>query len=455
MAKRFLLFLIILLPMIAHAQFYFYNDRATGLGFFPGSTTGLVPLPYAQVRICQAPFTNLTPGNCQPLASLLDINGNAISNSIGGAWGQITADVTGRFSFQCPAGNIRIQIAPQFNNIPQADYSATCNVAANSSFPLISSPIPATTGAIRLTKTDQVCWRNNANSADVCQSLNGSDLPTFPTLNVTGATTLNSTLNVTGATTLSTATATTFTGTFVSSSANPASAGFVRGSNTDKMCFRNSANSSNMCLKDSGSQGSFAEGMLMGANDNAIRSGLFLKDANDQVGAVGHDNNRVVNILEYNPAGLLITIGDTSETSGGPTVGEDLAIQSNAIHSQHTGATEAQSGWLRMITGDKICWRNSANSGDDCYSDVKLGEFGASCTTAAAVGAVCNTAITWPSAFADANYTVTCTGEAIASGIPVVIAYTAKAANGGNVTIAALTAAAAQFTTFACVGLHQ
>jgi hypothetical protein len=38
----------------------------------------------------------------------------------------------------------------------------------------------AATGLYRMTKTDTICWRNNANGADVCISLNGSDQAVLP-----------------------------------------------------------------------------------------------------------------------------------------------------------------------------------------------------------------------------------------------------------------------------------
>jgi len=57
--------------------------------------------------------------------------------------------------------------------------------------PYISSAAnPASAGSVRLAKTDVVCWRNNANDADLCVSLNVSDMFVFgmPLIVPTGAT---------------------------------------------------------------------------------------------------------------------------------------------------------------------------------------------------------------------------------------------------------------------------
>ena len=45
---------------------------------------------------------------------------------------------------------------------------------------LTPSTLPALSGIVRLSSNDQLCWRNNANSGDVCISKNSSDVFVFP-----------------------------------------------------------------------------------------------------------------------------------------------------------------------------------------------------------------------------------------------------------------------------------
>lgn len=76
------------------------------------------------------------------------------------------------------------------------------------------------------------------------------------------------------------------------------------------------------------------------------------------------------------------------------------------------------------------------------------------CTTAASVGAICTTAaITLPVAYADTNYRLSCTGIT-PTNVPIVETYT-KSNTTFTLTIAALTAAAATFTSYDCSAKHN
>lgn len=76
------------------------------------------------------------------------------------------------------------------------------------------------------------------------------------------------------------------------------------------------------------------------------------------------------------------------------------------------------------------------------------------CTTGAAVGAICTTAaITLPVAYADTNYRLACTGQG-PTNVPIVQTYT-KSNTTFTITIAALTAAAATFTSYDCSAVHN
>lgn len=77
------------------------------------------------------------------------------------------------------------------------------------------------------------------------------------------------------------------------------------------------------------------------------------------------------------------------------------------------------------------------------------------CTTGASVGATCTTAaISLPVAEADTSYRVACTGKGLTN-VPVVIATANSSATQFTITIAALTAAAASFTSYDCVAGHN
>jgi hypothetical protein len=89
-------------------------------------------------------------------------------------------------------------------------------------------------------------------------------------------------------------------------------------------------------------------------------------------------------------------------------------------------------------------YKNSAG-----FQHIRLG----SCTTAAAIGATCDSTITWNTTFADALYTMTCTIDN-PTNVPYVLSTNTKLAASIKVTIAALTAAAAS-GTLNCVAVHE
>jgi hypothetical protein len=80
------------------------------------------------------------------------------------------------------------------------------------------------------------------------------------------------------------------------------------------------------------------------------------------------------------------------------------------------------------------------------------------CATAASLNATCDTTVAWTTAFADASYTATCTGDVVTSGVPMLEGIAISAAKtGGAITVRtiSLTAAAAGFTTIDCVAAHD
>ncbi len=77
------------------------------------------------------------------------------------------------------------------------------------------------------------------------------------------------------------------------------------------------------------------------------------------------------------------------------------------------------------------------------------------CATSAVQFNTCDTTVIWTTAFADTNYTVTCTGDVIASGVPQIEGVTVKAAASITVRTIALTAVAAKYTTLDCSATHD
>src|SRR5690348_7939921 len=121
--KKFILAMILavagMLPSLGQAETTsFYTDPAQGN--FPlagqGGMTVTVPFPNAQVRVCDFPATGSPCSNTAD-NQVFDLSGNPIF-VLGGQFGQVTADATGRFTFGCSVGVYQLQMAPQGSNIP-------------------------------------------------------------------------------------------------------------------------------------------------------------------------------------------------------------------------------------------------------------------------------------------------------------------------------------------------
>lgn len=97
----------------------------------------------------------------------------------------------------------------------------------------------------------------------------------------------------------------------------------------------------------------------------------------------------------------------------------------------------------------------SLNSGSSLYQSKRAVT---GCTTGAAAGNNCGTdiTVTWGTAFADANYSVTCTGNAPtnAPSGPYVVSGTKLAAT-VHINYFAITAAAASYSTIDCIAVHD
>ena len=123
--RKFVLAVLLAIPMLGMAQNSFYSDRAVGTFPMQNGVSTLVPIQYGQVRVCTSPLSQQSP--CLPLASITDLNNVPLTVS-GGNFGQLTTSVTGQFSFGCAQGNYVIQVAAASNNVPQLQYNITCPV---------------------------------------------------------------------------------------------------------------------------------------------------------------------------------------------------------------------------------------------------------------------------------------------------------------------------------------
>lgn len=125
MIKKWLLSAMLILTSVVGVgqSVAFWSDRAVGVfPFGNGNVTGLVPIQYGPVRVCTIPASG---SPCTPVASITDINGNALTIN-GGNFGQLTTDVVGRFAFGCTPGNYLVQVAASSNNVPVLSYPVTC-----------------------------------------------------------------------------------------------------------------------------------------------------------------------------------------------------------------------------------------------------------------------------------------------------------------------------------------
>jgi len=77
------------------------------------------------------------------------------------------------------------------------------------------------------------------------------------------------------------------------------------------------------------------------------------------------------------------------------------------------------------------------------------------CTTPARAGSLCTTTVAWTTAFADANYTVTCSGNGVAKGVPLYAGTDNKSAASVEVMTVNATGVAASFSDIECIAVHD
>jgi hypothetical protein len=190
--------------------------------------------------------------------------------------------------------------------------------------------------------------------------------------------------------------------------------------------------------------------------------------ANDTAGGLLFTSNAGKSIQFNNSNGHLFlngpgaVVGFAGATSGqtflqGPAVGVGNTLGLPNANDTLVARTTTDTLTNKTLTSPTIT-NPTINGGISQGSGVKHQRFGASCTTGAAIGAACNTTYTWTNAFADSNYSVVCTGDSRAGGalgIPVVINTNSTGPATFLLSIAAFSAAAAQFPAVDCIAFHD
>lgn len=143
----------------------------------------------------------------------------------------------------------------------------------------------------------------------------------------------------------------------------------------------------------------------------------------------------IIDPRQYQP---LTVAGGPIILGGNPTVNGSLV--SAGLSQSRTWTFPDASGTVML----------SGGSGANTQS-----KHGSGCRTAPRSGATCTTTITWNHPFADTDYSVSCTGEGIASGIPLGGGLVEK--NRDSVSFRTVTASteAAKYDNISCVALHE
>jgi hypothetical protein len=217
---------------------------------------------------------------------------------------------------------------------------------------------------------------------------------------------------------------------FYTPTANPATAGLFRLAASDQACWRDTGNTTNLCIF------SDAIGINHYLNVDSVHLGatgsgstIFATDSTNLALFAG-------NVTASNGRSVLVGAGNAA---GGVFSGGGIIL--NPGRGNGGGAA----GIVQISNGMNA---DSGGSGAG-FEHTRTG----SCTTAAAAGATCSTTVSWATAFADANYTLVCTIDT-PTNVPYVLSTDTKGANSFHVVIAALTAAAAS-GTLNCIAAHD
>src|SRR5581483_1409312 len=294
---------------------------------------GSTPIAYPQVRVCSEAATG-TP--CAPLATIYTDKTLTTAKP-----NPFTGDAFGNFEFYGAPGWYMVQVSapgvqtytykvllpPDVANATFQTLNVSGVLTISGSFTAASFSTnavnPATSGTVKLAKGDQICWRNEANSANVCISKNSSD----QIIGAVASTPL------------------------ISSTINPAVSGQVRLAKSDTICWRNEANTGDVCLSKNTSDqliGASATAPFITNSANPASSGTFRLGNADQICWRNAANTSDVCLSKNN----------LDQIVGANATAPLLSPKPNI----------ADTGTVRMAQDDQICWRDEGNLGNVCLS---------------------------------------------------------------------------------------
>lgn len=161
-----------------------------------------------------------------------------------------------------------------------------------------------------------------------------------------------------------------------------------------------------------------------------------------QGGSIWTDANGNLILDTYQRTNYLLSGGGLA--LGDPSGRSLIQIMPSSSATGYTMTFPPMSGFIGL--------NGQATSG---YYVAKRGVAG--CTTGSTQGSSCSTAITvaWPTAFADTNYSATCSPSGVPSGFPSAPYIASKATGSITVNYIALTAASASWPTLDCIAVHD
>lgn len=463
-----------------------YTDQANTWGAFvqtfQSGANFLFADPTTSTKKAQFDLSNITAANTRTI-NIPDANSTTVQAkaSVGSQWLN-SMSAQGVFTSTQPAAS-DLSNGTTGSGAVVLSTSPTINTSLTS-----GTANPATAGFFRLASGDSLQWRNNGNTANITLNKDSSDIVH-----------LNTGFQIDG-----TASTIPF---FIQSAATPATNQVTIKDSTGLGRFEIDSNYHPLISSSTGN--GVQQYMRYLGTPTVGAGGAFLFEAPNALGVVKDaviiDGGLTTLTSGAENGDFDIALYTNGSSNGGISITGSTTgtiVQPFATGTSHLG--KAGLGWLdarfegtnplvmfrntaatlpnglhRIIeTGnDFIINRNTAAGGDfstntndlilaGVTGDVQIGtgvgpdgggfkhkRFGASCTTGAAIGSTCTTTYSWTTAFADTSYTPVCWGQA-GSNFPILYMSTFTA-SGVTITVAAMTAAAAQFGSVECIAAHD
>jgi len=159
-----------------------------------------------------------------------------------------------------------------------------------------------------------------------------------------------------------------------------------------------------------------------------------------------------------------LTASTVTQTNAGglATPAISLASSGSTFENIFVASSFGTHALTLVDSGNNALWGTTYNTAQGVYQSVKNT---AGCTTGNSIGNTClsgsgstgsDITVTWPTAFTDANYSVTCTGYN-PTGVPSGPFITASTKTGASVHVNyfAITAASASFSSVDCIAVHD